>query len=438
MRMPRTIQALINNSQGKTAPELMAQCAMIKKEDISLNYDGIVTSYSQLPLEKRFYLPRDPLPSCWGDRLQTWEDWFHRERDMRFERIYPLEATWAVHYLMCRAGIEYWLRWLDGFSGDAEIAIFLMYCGNRRREIRDGLEVSCKTKAYPHLRALLFYALVTDMETDDDELAQIVYQYPKELLRPCVTILTDYAFTLKQTKRDAMLEAVEHICSDETTYSLLTAIEESDKGVLAALAGFLCRTSASRQRKERFADEYYRWILRTEDNHPLKDTYELVTVREIQFLNDTAAILSGLDGADIKLLKLWREKTMVYYGWESDTMTIGNGWFQSIGLVLYGIGLRRYQESNDASLLIRVFETTNQFLPAALHDREYDVLLPNLLMNVYEDVPKINELQIKLIQKTINLPLLKDTLEKQKEAVQTDQRVLDAFTARITLLSMLP
>lgn len=95
-------------------------------------------------------------------------------------------------------------------------------------------------------------------------------------------------------------------------------------------------------------------------------------------------------------------------------------------------------ESKDASLLIRVFNATNQFIPEALHDREYAVLLTNLLANVYVDVPELNDLQMKLIQKTISLPLLEKLLSQHKESGQTDQRVLETFEARIALLSKLP
>ena len=438
MQTPEVILNLIRNSRGKTTKELIAQCAKVEKGAIVSNKERIMTDYFQLPLEDRFYIPEGPLPSCWGDKLQTWKDWFRRERDARFERFYPREPTWAVHFLMRRAGMEYWLRWLDSFAEDEEIAIFLLYQGNQSHEISDGLETSCKMKAHPHLRSLLFYSLVTDPDVDDSELAQIVYNYPEELFQPCVSILTDFSFTLKQPRRASTMEAVEYICSNDAVYALLTGDGESDKGCLAAQASFLCRTSASKQRKQRFAEELYRWIKKTEKNHLLEDSHGIVFTRETQFLNDTVEILRLLDDAEMRLIDLWRKKTVLYYGWASDTMTVGNGWFQFIGLLLYGIGQCRYSETGDPSLLIRVFDTTNRFIPEALHDREYAVLLSNLLAKNYKNAHELNDLQIKLIQKTINKPLLEGLVKKHEEVGQTDQRVLESFKTRISLLSVLP
>ena len=439
MNISKALLNLINNSQKKTTQELMAQCATFAKEDIIMNYDGVIADYYQLPTEERFYISRDtPLPSCWGNKLQIWKDWSRQDRYIRFERVYPQGPTWAVHFLMRRAGMEHWLRWLDSFPEDEEIASFLMYCSNHGHEISKGLEVSCEKDIYPRIRSLLFYSLVTDLDTDDSELAKIVYNYPEELLRPCVSILEDFAFALNHPHRTATMEAAEYICSNDAAYALLTADEEPDKGCLAAQARFLCRTSASKQRKRQFADKYSRWILRTEKDHPLEDSHGIIAEREVQFLDDTAEILSALDSVELELINLWRKKTVLYYGWESDTETFGNGWFQSIGLILYGIGQHRYMESKDALLLIRVFNAANQFIPEALHDREYAVLLTNLLANVYADVPELNDLQMKLIQKTISLPLQEKLLSQHKESGQTDQRVLEAFEARIALLSKLP
>ncbi len=438
MKTPKAMLNLIHSSRGKTTKELISQCAKVEKEAIISNKDGIMTEYSQLPLEERFYITEEPLPSCWGDKLQTWEDWFQRVRDARFERFYPREPTWAVHFLMLRAGMEYWLQWMDSFSEDEEIAVFLLYRGNRSHEISDGLEASCRMKSHPHLRSLLFYSLVTDPDMDDSELAQIVYNYPEELFRPCVSILTDFSFALKQPRRASTMEAAENICSIDAVYALLTADGEPDKGCLAAQASFLCRTSASEQRRQRFAEELYRWIIKTEKNHLLEDSHGIVFAREIQFLNDTAEILRLLDGTEIKLVDLWRKKTGMYYGWASDTMSVGNGWFQFIGLLLYGIGQYRYSETNDPSLLIKVCDTTNRFIPEALHDREYAVLLSYLLAKNYKNAHELSDLQIKLIQKTISISMLEGLVKQHEEIGQTDQRVLEALKTRIALLSVLP
>lgn len=438
VKEPETVLELMAQSADLDWETLKARCDEIPADTVRASFGELVAAYHGLPLEERFHLPREPLPPGWGAPIRSWRDWSDRERSFRLEQLYPAGATWAVHLLMQKAGKGAWLRWLDSFSEDIEIAAFLRVLGDGAGATGRALEEACKTAAFLRLRSLLLYHLAANPETEDARLAQIIRQNPESLMAPCAEILADFNFLLRHGDREQTLAAMEDVCANERAIALLMSREEKDKGEFAALAALLCRTDAPEDWGRRFAEDYFRWVRRTERYYFQTDVQGRHTVRELAFLSDTAAILSQIPGAPEELEKLWAAKTAVYYGWESDTGHQGNGWFQHFGLLLWGSGQNCFAESGDDRLIVSVLRKTNQFLPSALSEAEYGLLLYNILADVHANTGEINELRVKLIRKVISLPDLLGILSRQMEAEQGDEGLLPALRERVLVLLALP
>ena len=427
-----------NGGQAVSKPKRI-WCEKLDEPTVRSLRDDLIEAYFRIPVERRFtrrtYSDIFRLP---GEELQHWNCWSELNLYEPFLENSPSGMTFAVHRIMLQGGVETWLRWLGLFSDEGEIALLLWNCGNQEDILIPALDRACKTKDFSRLKPLLLFSLVADPLTDDAVIAGCIRENGHALVEQCAEILADYTFLLRNPKRVETRKAAAEVCAGENGVIFLLDGADKSQGKLAALAELLCGPDAPAEQLRQYMDAYFSWVRETELRSLQHDFKGCCTEQELAFLTNTADILYGSEDAVRKLEQLWPRKTAWFYGWRGNKAYAGNAWFQHIGLLLWRIGHHEYADTGKDDLLFRVLDTMNRYLPDALNETAYDLLLLNLLCDTDVNTPRLKQQQIYLIHKAFSLPIILGAVPHQAEAEHPDPEVLAALRDRLLLLRQLP
>ena len=280
--------------------------------------------------------------------------------------------------------------------------------------------------------------MVSRPETDSYRLLDTIRNYYNPLLPLCVEVLSDFDFLLRYPSKAEFLSELKVVCLENNILDELCSNTKPDKGQLAAWADILTYSKPTSAQLMDFKTAYLDWVVNTAVYSFQKRVDGRYTQHECEFFNHLCCLLP----CDVLTLnsfqQLWKQKISIYYGWRLEEWQGENGWFQHIGLVLWGLSIRRYTEYQDVSFLISVIDQLNNFIPMALSNGEYDLLLFEIFDSPSKNIEETEEPLIHLARKILDLPMLYNIILWNTENLTYFPQLLVALTKQLKLLFELP
>lgn len=432
------IPALFERLESLPWDEFAAQCDAISPEAALAMWGAVMNYYRALPDEKRFFIcsRHQPLERI---RISSWSDWRGHMGIRCAERYSVRRSTVFVREIARKAGLRYWLVWLNSLSNHAEPVSIILESRLQHKDLIHALDLSCGMEDMESIRTILFCFLISENLTEADLsfFSEVVRKNSVCLRALCLEVLCDFTYLVRYPRNAEVYDSIAAICTGGEAVEYLSASAEVTIGTLAAWAKLLSRMDPSQEQLTQFKGAYLSWVSHTTDYMFLSGSEGQYLKHEGDFLNALIEIFALDDSSEEKLKVLWEKKTCVYYGWNRK-LYHRQQWFQHIGLLLWYLGVVKYERCQDSGLMIHVLERMNLVIPMALSDSDYTLLLGNVFCVSVQMAPEINTLLINLIHKVHEISLLCDITRCYLDNPFSDSDVLCALQARLQLFSKLP
>lgn len=418
--------------------EFAAQCDTISPEAALAMWGAVMDYYSALPDDKRFFV-HSRHRTLKSIRIGSWSDW-REHMGMRCAEFYSVRRSTAfVQEIARKAGPRYWLAWLNSLSNHAETVSIILESRPQRKDLIHALGLSCGMEDMESIRTILFCFLISENLTEADltSFSEVVRKNSVCLRALCLEVLCDFTYLVRYPRNAEVYDSIAAIWTGGEALEYLSASAEVTIGTLAAWAKLLSGREPSQEQLKRFKTAYLSWVSSTCDYVFLKDIKGKYLKHEGDFLNTLIKVFALDDSSEEELKALWEKKTYVYYSWNRQTYRTRQ-WFQHIGLLLWYMGVVKYERCQDTGLMIYVLERMNLVIPMTLSESDYTLLLGNVFCASVQMVPEINALLINLIHKVHEISLICDITRCYLDNPFSDPDVLCALQARLRLFSKLP
>lgn len=416
-----------------------ALCSNISSRSALEICDAVATYYNGLPNKQRFHIcagPRD-----WQHaRITGWTDWRENGRTQYAEYFMPSRKTILAQSILYKAGVSYWLTWLDCFSDHTQVVALLLDAQRSGWDLLQAFALSCGTKDTYSIRTILFCLFISEKQSESEQTAFLstVYKHDKLFLSLCLEVLSDFHFQMAYPEKGTVYDSIAAMCANDGALACLGASSAMTIGVLSAWAKLLSLLDPTQEQLDQFKSAYFNWVSETNGYMLLNDITGQYYKREIDFLDFLISVFALDDRAVDKLKLLWKKKTCVYYRWNSSKEYSQQQWFQHIGLILWCIGAEEYNRNGSIDLVIYVLKRMNDAIPMMLTKHDYQLLLCKVFCSSMEDVPVINELLCNLIHKIYEPSLLYDVVKDYLVLDNPKADILYAMQNRLQVMGKLP
>lgn len=417
--------------------DLPALYAGISREYARTIAGAVTDYYASLPEENRFFLCGPTPQKSQDSQPLSWASWRENAVDRCAELYIPSGYTLLTEEILYKAGMEYWLTWLDGLPVCEQAASLLLnYCG---RNLPQALAYACGMKSQTKIKALLFCALVSEelSPSDREAFLGVIQSSRADFLDLCLEVLSDFHFQMARPKSTDICQRFASIYAGQAAISRVSAVRPMTIGTVCAWAEFLSRLSPTEEQLASFKSAYLDWVFSTDDYMIATTLQGGYYKRELEFLEFVAETYSFDESFENKLKMLLEKKTYVYHGWAPEESP-RQQWFLHIGLLLWLIGVNRYCQCRGKELMLYVLEKLNHVIPMVLVDSDYSLLLGNVFCIPTQTTAEIDAQLISLIHKIFELPVLQGIVENYLEYACCNTNLLCAMRERLQLLLELP
>lgn len=368
---------------------------MLSSEYIASVEADIIKYYASLEQRDRFWTDLGSAIETTSTNESAWEAWNYNNRQA--DRIYPKEKTIYIKKLLDKAGNGAVLRWLETMSCDWEIIAII--CASDKNNQTELLKEACISAYSDRIRSYLFFCLISDRNTDFNDLYKIISEHKEKLRIPILDMLCD--FYLPCTNRH-LSEAIPKLFDLYTEQCSISYISQKklSKGTLFARSRFLSEFDAERSDDlENFRKDYFSWI-EAEKIYLFSEQSDKESMeKEFEFINQLSFVMGSDDTICNRLLNIWKRKSECYYGWASQTTVEYSQWFLHLGLLLWCIGLNRYNNNKDQTMLLTVADFLNEYILSALSPSSYTQLIIQIFQYEYAPVKELECCMCELISK---------------------------------------
>lgn len=416
--------------------QLSALCARISPERARDIVGTVVDYYASLPEEQRFFCCGPAPQNSQATQITGWNSWRKNYVDRRAEYYIPSEYTLLAEALLYKAGIEYWLAWLNSLPNHEQTASLLFYCG---RDLTSALGSACRAVSFSSIKTLLFCALVSKKRTPPEHSAflNVIQGNPSAFFDLCLEVLSDFLFPLAYSENADLCQSFAAICAGEEALSRLSAASPMTIGPLCAWSELLSQSEPTEEQLAAFKSAYLSWISSTDDYMLTTTTQDRYYKRELGFLEFVAGTYAFDESFETEMKTLLEKKTYVYHGWPPEENP-RQQWFLHIGLLLWFIGANRDCLGRGENLMLYILEKLNLVIPMVLIDSDYSLLLSNVFCLSRQASPEIDAQLIRLIRKMFEPPVLRAVAENYLAHACHSARVLRAMEERLRILLELP
>lgn len=363
----------------------------LSSEYIASIETGIIQYYASLETSERFF-------GVWGTDIEiktskcsTWEDWNYSCRIA--DRTHPSEIVFYIKKLLDKASNGAVLRWLEQMTYDWEIISVINFC-SLETDKNELLKEACTSDNNHRTKSILFFYAATDSTTNFDELYKIVSEHKENFRVPILDMLCD--FYLRPDYTAEFAERLFELYADSTSLDYISPKSQS-KGTLFAWSRLLCERNTPKESElAEFSRAYFSW-LKTEPKYSFSEQTHMK--KEFDFVNQLCTVICVNDATCNDLLALWKQKSEYYYGWKSHTTDNYSKWFFHIGLLLWCMGLNRYNNDKNQSLFLTISEFLNKYILSALSSASYRLLVIQIFKYDYDPLPELESCMCELIAK---------------------------------------
>lgn len=399
----------------------MAILDLLPCEYIASVESDIINYYASLERRERFWVHLDMDVDIDEIKNNMWESW---NRNIRLaDRIMPTEKTLFIKKMLSKMGIATLLRWLENIPCDMEIiAIINFKFGDN---ILEFLETVCSSDFSNRVKSILFFLCATDKNVCVDNLYEIVSTHKDSLRKPILDMLCDFNLIQNHRQLSPLYTKLFKVYADNKALNYVSQ-KTQNKGTLFAWSRILCEFSEKDSNQlDIFQKTYLEWVSSEERYSFSQQSGAEIIKKEFSFINQLSAILEFDDACCQHLQVLWIKKAEYYYGWSSQTTTEYSHWFLHIGLLLWSIGLKRYEDNGDQTLLLAVARNLNEYILSALSSSSYRLLVLQIFQYDYKPTQDLEDCMCDLISKTYDIT---DLLSIKKQYSKTKFKCISVLT----------
>lgn len=371
----------------------------LSSEYIASVESDIINYYASLERHEQFWTYLDMDVDIDEIKNNVWESW---NRNIRLaDRIMPTEKTLFIKKMLSKVRFDALLRWLENIPCDREIiAIINFKLGDN---ILEFLETVCSSNFSNRIKNILFFLCATDKNVCIDNLYEIISIHKDALRKPILDMLCDFNLIQNHRQLSPLYTKLFEVYADNKALNYVSQ-KTQNKGTLFAWSRILCDFSEKDIKQLNiFQMTYLEWIASEQRYSFSQQSGSEMIKKEFSFINQLSAILESDDACCKHLQVLWIKKAEYYYGWSSQTTTEYSHWFLHIGLLLWGIGLKRYEDSGDHALLLAVARNLNEYILSALSSSSYRLLVLQIFQYDYDPTQDLEDCMCDLISKTYDI-----------------------------------
>lgn len=431
------VSKLFHAAASLPYPDISALSAEISQEHAQSISGAVTDYYASLPEEDRFFLCGPAQRDSPAIQIMGWADWHEKAVRQRAEFYSPSGYTLLAEEILYKAGMEYWLTWLDSLPVCEQVtSLLLNYCG---RNLTQALACACGMESLTKIKTLLFCALVSEefSTSDCEAFLGIIQSNRSDFLDLCLEVLSDFRFQLAYPKNAGICQSFASIYAGQDAISHLSAVDPMTAGAICAWAELLSPLRPTEEQLAAFKSAYLDWVSSTNDYTVTTALQGGYYKRELKFLEFVAETYSLDESFEDELKTLLGKKTYVYHGWAPEESP-QQEWFLHIGLLLWLIGVNRYCQRRGEDLVLYVLEKLNHVIPMVLVNSDYSLLLGNVFCIPKQTTPEIDAQLVCLIQKVFELPVLQGIVENYLGYACRSAKVLCAMRNRLRILLKLP
>ena len=363
----------------------------------------IIKHYASLEEHDRFWNYLGAAIETTSPKESMWEAWNYNNR--LADRIHPIEKAIYIKKLLDKAGNGAVLRWFETISCDWEMIAIITYASDKNNQI-ELLKEACTTAYSERIRTILFFCLISDRNTDFNDLYKIISEHKEKLRIPILDMLCDFYLPCTNKHLSESITKLFDLYTEQQSISYISS-KKQRKGMLFAWSHFLSELDAKQSDDlKKFRKTYFSW-LETEETYSFSEqSGKEIIEKEFEFINQLSSIIGSDDVTCNQLLKLWKRKSECYYGWTSQTTTEYSQWFLHLGLLLWCIGWNRYNDDKDQTMLLTVAGFLNEYILSALSPSSYRHLVTQVFQYDYDPVKELEDCMSELISKIYELETL--------------------------------